>query len=107
MRLVTATASVSELKTMAHHGASTDPDLRERGGPGKREHGGGVEGRSRPRVLDRVRSRVATLDDDPPPAPDIAAITELIAASTLESACGVGVKEKIFHFQIDNLRGAS
>ncbi len=39
-----------------------------------------------------VRSRVATLDDDRPPSPDIDAITELIASSALEAACGVRVK---------------
>jgi histidine ammonia-lyase len=44
------------------------------------------------RARDLVRSRVPTLDDDRPPAPDIIAITELIATSELENACGVVVK---------------
>ena len=44
------------------------------------------------RARDIVRSRVPTLDDDRPPAPDIAAITELIATSEFENACGVVVK---------------
>ncbi len=44
------------------------------------------------RARDLVRSRVPTLDDDRPPAPDIAAITELIATSEFENACGVVVK---------------
>jgi histidine ammonia-lyase len=44
------------------------------------------------RARDLVRSRVPTLDDDRPPAPDILAITELIATSELEDACGVVVK---------------
>ena len=44
------------------------------------------------RARDLVRSRVPTLDDDRPPAPDIVAITELIATSELEDACGVVVK---------------
>ena len=44
------------------------------------------------RAHDLVRSRVPTLDDDRPPAPDIVAITELIATSELENACGVVVK---------------
>ena len=44
------------------------------------------------RARDLVRSRVPTLDDDRPPAPDIVAITELIATSELENACGVVVK---------------
>jgi histidine ammonia-lyase len=39
-----------------------------------------------------VRSRVPTLDDDRSPAPDIAAIIELIATGELENACGVLVK---------------
>ena len=39
-----------------------------------------------------VRSRVPTLDDDRAPAPDIVAITELIATSALEDACGELVK---------------
>ena len=34
----------------------------------------------------------ATLDDDRSPAPDIAAITEMIATGELENACGVLVK---------------
>ncbi len=44
------------------------------------------------RARDLVRSRVPTLEDDRPPAPDIVAITELIATSELENACGVVVK---------------
>ena len=44
------------------------------------------------RVVATVRARVPTLDDDRPPAPDIASITELIATGELENACGVGVK---------------
>jgi histidine ammonia-lyase len=39
-----------------------------------------------------VRSRVPPLDEDRSPAPDIAAITELIATGELEDACGVLVK---------------
>lgn len=39
-----------------------------------------------------VRSRVAPLDRDRPPAPDIAAIAELIADGTFENACGPDVK---------------
>jgi histidine ammonia-lyase len=39
-----------------------------------------------------VRSRVPALDDDRSPAPDIAAITEMIATGELENACGVLVK---------------
>jgi len=39
-----------------------------------------------------VRSRVPTLDEDRSPAPDIAAITELIVTNELESACGELVK---------------
>jgi histidine ammonia-lyase len=44
------------------------------------------------RVVSLVRTCVATLDDDRPPAPDIAAIAELIAMGKLEGACGVRVK---------------
>ena len=44
------------------------------------------------RARDLVRSRVPTLDDDRPPAPDIVAIAEMIATSELENACGVVVK---------------
>ncbi len=44
------------------------------------------------RARDLVRSRVPTLEDDRPPAPDIIAITELIATSELEDACGGVVK---------------
>ena len=44
------------------------------------------------RVHALVRSRVPTLDDDRPPAPDIAAIATLIAANEVERACGVRVK---------------
>jgi histidine ammonia-lyase len=39
-----------------------------------------------------VRSRVPTLVNDRAPSPDIDAITELIASSALEAACGIGVK---------------
>jgi len=39
-----------------------------------------------------VRSRVPTLDADRAPAPDIVAITELIASSELENSCGSRVK---------------
>jgi histidine ammonia-lyase len=39
-----------------------------------------------------VRSRVPTLTDDRPPAPDIAAITELIATGAVENACDARVK---------------
>ena len=39
-----------------------------------------------------VRSRVPALDGDRAPAPDIVAITELIASSALEAACGILVK---------------
>ncbi|HYM23452.1 MAG TPA: hypothetical protein VEU08_09595, partial [Vicinamibacterales bacterium] len=39
-----------------------------------------------------VRSRVATLDRDRAPAPDIGRIVSLIASNELENACGVGVK---------------
>ena len=39
-----------------------------------------------------VRSRVPTLDADRSPAPDIAAITKLIATSELENVCGGNVK---------------
>jgi len=39
-----------------------------------------------------VRSRVATLDSDRATAPDIVAISELIASSRLENACDAGVK---------------
>jgi histidine ammonia-lyase len=44
------------------------------------------------KVRDLVRSRVPTLVVDRTPAPDIAAIVELIAASALEGACGAVVK---------------
>ena len=39
-----------------------------------------------------VRSRVPTLDDDRAPAPDIVAITELIASNQLENSCASRVK---------------
>jgi histidine ammonia-lyase len=39
-----------------------------------------------------VRSHVPTLTDDRPPAPDIVAITKLIATNALEEACGGLVK---------------
>ena len=44
------------------------------------------------RVHQLVRSRVPMLDDDRPPAPDIVAITQLIATNALEDACGGLVK---------------
>ena len=44
------------------------------------------------RVHQLVRSRVPMLDDDRAPAPDIVAITDLIATSALEDACGGLVK---------------
>ncbi len=44
------------------------------------------------RVHQLVRSRVPALDDDRAPAPDIAAIGELIATHALEDACGELVK---------------
>ena len=44
------------------------------------------------KVHDLVRSRVPMLDDDRAPAPDIVAITNLIASSALEDACGALVK---------------
>jgi histidine ammonia-lyase len=44
------------------------------------------------RVHQLVRSRVAVLDDDRAPAPDIATIAELIATNALEEACGEVVK---------------
>ena len=40
------------------------------------------------RVHALVRSRVATLEEDRAPSPDIRAITELIATNLLETACG-------------------
>jgi histidine ammonia-lyase len=43
-------------------------------------------------VHELVRSRVPMLDDDRAPAPDIVAITELIATNALEDACGGLVK---------------
>jgi len=43
-------------------------------------------------VRDLVRSRVPMLDVDRAPAPDIVAITELLASSALERACGEVVK---------------
>lgn len=39
-----------------------------------------------------VRSHVPALDEDRAPAPDIVAITKLIASSALEAACGIRVK---------------
>jgi histidine ammonia-lyase len=44
------------------------------------------------RVHARVRADVPALDGDRPPAPDIEAISILIASGTLEAACGVEVK---------------
>jgi histidine ammonia-lyase len=44
------------------------------------------------KVHELVRSRVPMLDDDRAPAPDIVAITELIATNALEDACGGLVK---------------
>jgi histidine ammonia-lyase len=43
-------------------------------------------------VHELVRSRVPALDDDRAPAPDIVAITQLIATSALENACAAVVK---------------
>jgi histidine ammonia-lyase len=43
-------------------------------------------------VRDLVRSRVPMLVDDRPPAPDIAAIVELVETRALEDACGALVK---------------
>jgi histidine ammonia-lyase len=39
-----------------------------------------------------LRSRVATLEADRPPAPDIAQLVEIIADGSLENACGADVK---------------
>jgi histidine ammonia-lyase len=39
-----------------------------------------------------VRSRVAPLDRDRPPAPDILEISRMIAEGSLERACAVEVK---------------
>jgi histidine ammonia-lyase len=44
------------------------------------------------RVHALVRSRVPILDEDRPPAADISVVTELIASSAVENACGVPVK---------------
>ena len=44
------------------------------------------------RVHALVRSRVPTLEVDRPPAPDIVAMTELIASRAVENACGIRVK---------------
>ena len=44
------------------------------------------------KVHELVRSRVPMLDDDRAPAPDIVAITELIATGAVEDACGGLVK---------------
>jgi histidine ammonia-lyase len=44
------------------------------------------------RVHALVRSRVATLEGDRPPASDIVAMTELIASRAVENACGIRVK---------------
>ncbi|HMB81427.1 MAG TPA: aromatic amino acid lyase, partial [Vicinamibacterales bacterium] len=44
------------------------------------------------RVHQLVRSRVPVLDDDRAPAPDIVAITELIATNAFEDACAGLVK---------------
>jgi histidine ammonia-lyase len=43
-------------------------------------------------VLQLVRSRVPTLDDDRSPSPDIIAITELIASRALDDVCDGRVK---------------
>ncbi|HEX7136867.1 MAG TPA: histidine ammonia-lyase [Vicinamibacterales bacterium] len=43
-------------------------------------------------VLALVRSRVPTLEVDRPPAPDIVAVTDLIASRAVENACGIRVK---------------
>ena len=39
-----------------------------------------------------VRSRVPTLDGDRAPAPDIAAITNLISSNALENSCGARLR---------------
>jgi len=44
------------------------------------------------RVHALVRSHVPTLEVDRPPAPDIAAVTDLIASRAIENACGIRVK---------------
>ena len=44
------------------------------------------------RVHALVRSRVPMLDDDRPPAPDIEAISQMIADGSLERACAMEVK---------------
>jgi histidine ammonia-lyase len=44
------------------------------------------------RVHDCIRSRVAPLADDRPPAPDIEAIAALIADGSVEASCGAEVK---------------
>jgi histidine ammonia-lyase len=44
------------------------------------------------RVHALVRSRVPTLEVDRPPAPDIVALTDLIASRAVETACGIRVK---------------
>ena len=44
------------------------------------------------RVHQLVRSRVATLDEDRAPSPDIVAIAELIASGAVDDACDGRVK---------------
>jgi histidine ammonia-lyase len=44
------------------------------------------------RVHETIRARVAPLDADRPPAPDIAAIDVLVASGALELAAGAVVK---------------
>ena len=60
--------------------------------PGDRSAGAARHVAALQRVHQLVRSRVPMLDDDRAPAPDIVAITELIATSALEDACGGLVK---------------
>lgn len=43
------------------------------------------------RVKDAVRAAVAPLTDDRPPAPDIAAISQLVRSGAVEQACGVSL----------------
>jgi histidine ammonia-lyase len=43
------------------------------------------------RVPEFVRTRVAVLEDDRPPAPDIDAIAQLIESGELERACAMNV----------------
>jgi hypothetical protein len=73
-----------------------------------------VPGNRPPRAADHVaraeigaralRSIVPPLAGDRLPAPDIDAISKLIAAVSLQTSCDVEVKQEIFQFQIDNAR---